>query len=130
MNGILEYYSCPPGYCRCNKVDGVSDVCSNVYYYDNDDLQCVCDRQGKNDATVFINVDRSFVYCIVQNLPGTKLSRFSLESQCLPINFKVFWCLETFSASVTWQYFNGVNGCLRLFFLTLRALLIEWSTGR
>ena len=46
MNGTLEYYSCPPGYCQCSKVDGVSDVCSNVYYYDNDDLQCVCDRQG------------------------------------------------------------------------------------
>ena len=47
LNEILEYYSCPPGYCRCSKVDGVSDVCNNVYYYDNDDLQCVCDRQGK-----------------------------------------------------------------------------------
>ena len=47
MNGILEYYFCPPGYCRCNKMDSVSDVCSNVYHYDNDDLQCVCDRQGK-----------------------------------------------------------------------------------
>ena len=47
MNTMLEYYNCPPGYCRCSKVENVSDVCSNVYYYDNDDLQCVCDRQGK-----------------------------------------------------------------------------------
>lgn len=49
MNTILEYYSCPPGYCQCRKVESVSDVCSSVYYYDNDDLQCVCDRQGKID---------------------------------------------------------------------------------
>ena len=44
---ILEYYYCPPGYCRCTEVDGVSDVCNNIYYYyDDDDKQCVCDREG------------------------------------------------------------------------------------
>ena len=55
VNGMLEYYNCPPGYCRCNKVGNLSDECSNVYHYDNDDLQCVCDREGKN-KTVFIKL--------------------------------------------------------------------------
>ena len=42
MNGILEYYPCPPGYCRCSS----NDVCNSIYYYDDNDLQCVCDREG------------------------------------------------------------------------------------
>ena len=46
INGILEYYQCPPGYCQCTRVDNGSNVCNSVYYYDNDDLQCVCDRKG------------------------------------------------------------------------------------
>ena len=46
IDGILEYYQCPPGYCQCARVDNSSNVCNSVYYYDNDDLQCVCDREG------------------------------------------------------------------------------------
>ena len=44
----LEYYYCPPGYCRCTELDGVSnDVCNNIYYHYDDDQQCVCDREGQ-----------------------------------------------------------------------------------
>ena len=46
INRILEYYYCPPGYCHCTKLDGVSDVCNNIYYHDDDNHQCVCDRGG------------------------------------------------------------------------------------
>ena len=46
-NSILEYYHCPAGYCRCRRTSNTSEVCSSVYYYDNENLQCVCDRQGK-----------------------------------------------------------------------------------
>jgi len=42
----VEYYCCPPGYCRCSRIDGGSSICNNVYYYDDDDHQCVCDRKG------------------------------------------------------------------------------------
>ena len=42
VDGTLEYYRCPPGYCRCSG----NNVCNSIYYYDNNDLQCVCDRQG------------------------------------------------------------------------------------
>ncbi|XP_065907815.1 uncharacterized protein [Dysidea avara] len=45
LNGYFEYYQCPPGYCRCSKYSG-DNVCNSVYDYDDDDLQCVCDRQG------------------------------------------------------------------------------------
>ena len=46
MNGVLEYYHCPPGYCQCNRVDDDSYTCNSIYYYDDDDRQCVCDREG------------------------------------------------------------------------------------
>ena len=46
INGVLEYYQCPPGYCQCGRVDNDSSRCNSIYYYDNDDLQCVCDREG------------------------------------------------------------------------------------
>ena len=42
MNGKLEYYLCPPGYCRCSG----NNEYNSAYYYDDNDLQCVCDRQG------------------------------------------------------------------------------------
>ncbi|XP_065906418.1 uncharacterized protein [Dysidea avara] len=45
LNGYFEYYKCPPGYCRCSKYSG-DNLCNSVYVYDDDDLQCVCDRQG------------------------------------------------------------------------------------
>jgi len=46
VNGILEYYYCPPGYCQCSGVDGSSNICNNMYHYDDDDRQCICDRKG------------------------------------------------------------------------------------
>ncbi|XP_065905479.1 uncharacterized protein [Dysidea avara] len=46
VNGELIYHWCPPGYCRCTSLDDVTGTCSSVYYFDNDDLQCVCDREG------------------------------------------------------------------------------------
>ncbi|XP_065906983.1 uncharacterized protein [Dysidea avara] len=46
LNGMMEYYQCPPGYCQCSREDDGGNICNSVYYYDNDDLQCVCDRQG------------------------------------------------------------------------------------
>ena len=46
VNRILEYYQCPPGYCQCIGIVSDSNVCNSVYYYDNDDLQCVCNRKG------------------------------------------------------------------------------------
>ena len=67
VNGMLEYYSCPPGYCRCNKVDSVSDACSNVYYYDNDDLQCVCDRQG-NSIIIVVYAPAHCFFCMYRLL--------------------------------------------------------------
>ena len=45
-NGMMECYHCPAGYCQCRKTDNTSEVSSSVYFYDNEDLQCVCDRQG------------------------------------------------------------------------------------
>ena len=67
VNGMLEYYSCPPGYCRCSKVDSVSDACSNVYYYDNDDLQCVCDRQG-NSIIIVVYAPAHYFFCMYRFL--------------------------------------------------------------
>ena len=49
INGILEYHQCPPGYCQCTRVDNSSNVCNSVYHYDNDDMQCICDRKGYSD---------------------------------------------------------------------------------
>lgn len=49
MNGILEYYHCPPGYCQCTKLDD-SDVCNSVYDEDDGNSQCVCDREGTVDC--------------------------------------------------------------------------------
>ncbi|XP_065908079.1 uncharacterized protein [Dysidea avara] len=46
LNGMMEYYQCPPGYCQCSREDDGGNICNSVYHYDNDDLQCVCDRQG------------------------------------------------------------------------------------
>ncbi|XP_065907172.1 uncharacterized protein [Dysidea avara] len=46
LNGMMEYYQCPPGYCQCSREDNGGNLCNSVYYYDNDHLQCVCDRQG------------------------------------------------------------------------------------
>ncbi|XP_065907348.1 uncharacterized protein, partial [Dysidea avara] len=46
INGRLEYYQCPPGYCQCSRVDGSSSICNNIYYYEDNDQQCVCDREG------------------------------------------------------------------------------------
>ena len=43
---MLESYHCPAGYCQCRRTDNTSEVCSSVYYYDDEDLQCVCDRKG------------------------------------------------------------------------------------
>ena len=43
VDGVLEYYWCPPGYCQCSN----NNECNSVYYYDDNDLQCVCDRQGE-----------------------------------------------------------------------------------
>ena len=48
VNGMLEYYQCPPGYCQCSRVDNDSSACNSIYYYDDDDRQCVCDREGVN----------------------------------------------------------------------------------
>ena len=45
-NSMLEYYYCPAGYCQCRRIGNISEVCSSVYYYNNENLQCVCDRQG------------------------------------------------------------------------------------
>ena len=46
MENMLEYHHCPPGYCQCSKVDDNSEACTSVYYYDDEDDQCVCDREG------------------------------------------------------------------------------------
>ena len=46
INGMLEYYQCPPGYCQCSRMDIDSSRCNSIYYYDDDDRQCVCDREG------------------------------------------------------------------------------------
>ena len=46
LNGMMEYYQCPPGYCQCSREDDEGNICNSVYYYDDDDQQCVCDRQG------------------------------------------------------------------------------------
>ena len=44
----LEYYYCPPGYCRCTMLDGYSEIfCNNVFYHYDDDYQYICDRQGQ-----------------------------------------------------------------------------------
>lgn len=69
---MLEYYYCPPGYCRCTKVESVSDVCSNIYYYDDDDLQCVCDRQGKKYMCMYIKYGTSINLSMVAVLPTNK----------------------------------------------------------
>ncbi|XP_065913374.1 uncharacterized protein [Dysidea avara] len=45
LNGMMEYHQCPPGYCQCSRENNDS-ICDSVYYYDNDDHQCVCDRHG------------------------------------------------------------------------------------
>ena len=50
VDGVLEYYWCPPGYCRCSS----NNECNSVYYYDDNDLQCVCDRQGEGNHVVFM----------------------------------------------------------------------------
>ena len=53
----LEYYHCPPGYCRCTILDGLSDnVCNNIYYHYDDDDQCVCDRKGHVDIVSYVDV--------------------------------------------------------------------------
>lgn len=46
VNGILEYYHCPPGYCRCRNLDEGSEECNSVYSYSDENFQCVCDRKG------------------------------------------------------------------------------------
>ena len=46
MENMLEYHHCPPGYCQCSKVDDNSEACTSVYYYNDEDDQCVCDREG------------------------------------------------------------------------------------
>ena len=61
VQGTLEYYCCPPGYCQCSRIDGSSSICNNVYYYDDDDRQCVCDRKG-NCVTELIQ--KWFVLCL------------------------------------------------------------------
>ncbi|XP_065904297.1 uncharacterized protein [Dysidea avara] len=42
----LIYYWCPPGYCQCVHLNNDNDECSYVYYDDDEDRQCVCDREG------------------------------------------------------------------------------------
>ena len=58
----LEYYHCPPGYCRCTILDGFSDyVCYNIYYHYDDDNQCVCDREGHITMITAILILHSYV---------------------------------------------------------------------
>ena len=69
VNTMLEYYNCPPGYCRCTKVENTSDdVCNNVYYYDNDDLQCVCDREGRKICTYMYMYNYTYVCKLKYNV--------------------------------------------------------------
>ncbi|XP_065909021.1 uncharacterized protein [Dysidea avara] len=47
LNGMMEYYQCPPGYCQCSSSkDKGTSTCNSVYYDSNQDLQCVCGREG------------------------------------------------------------------------------------
>jgi len=55
MNGILEYYHCPPGYCQCTKLDD-ADMCTSVYDEDDESSQCVCDREGMVDWTIIDHI--------------------------------------------------------------------------
>ena len=67
-NSLLEYYHCPTGYCRCRRTGNTSEVCSSVYYYNNENLQCVCDRQGKY---VTITLRKFYLYlCVIGILCG------------------------------------------------------------
>ena len=66
INGVLEYYQCPPGYCQCSRVDNDSSSCNSIYYYDDDDRQCVCDREGIH-LNVCICVAIDYLLCIIQS---------------------------------------------------------------
>ncbi|XP_065908083.1 uncharacterized protein [Dysidea avara] len=46
LNGMMEYYQCPPGYCQCSSKDKGTSTCNSVYYQDIQDRQCVCGREG------------------------------------------------------------------------------------
>ena len=66
VNGMLEYYQCPPGYCQCSRVDNDSSRCNSIYYYDDNDRQCVCDREGTYRYTACDNISK--YVCSSENL--------------------------------------------------------------
>ena len=70
-NSMLEYYHCPAGYCQCRKTDSTSEVCSSVYYYNNENLQCVCDRQGNIfGEMLFVLYLHTYMYIMIGILCG------------------------------------------------------------
>ncbi|XP_065897579.1 uncharacterized protein [Dysidea avara] len=47
VDGRLEYYQCPHGYCQCIELEqNGRSHCSSVYYYEQQDSQCNCNRKG------------------------------------------------------------------------------------
>ena len=49
-DGVAFHY-CPPGYCRCDKlVESDDPTCFSVLPEEDIDLQCVCDRKGKEST--------------------------------------------------------------------------------
>ncbi|XP_065897582.1 uncharacterized protein [Dysidea avara] len=47
VDGRLEYYQCPHGYCQCIELEENGRChCSSVYYYEQQDNQCNCNRKG------------------------------------------------------------------------------------
>jgi len=61
VNGMLEYYNCPPGYCQCRSIDETSEVCNNIYSYGDENFQCVCDRKGTNVTIALICLKVAFL---------------------------------------------------------------------
>ena len=48
VDGRLEYYQCPHGYCQCIELEkNGRSYCSSVYYYEQQDHQCNCNRKGE-----------------------------------------------------------------------------------
>ena len=67
INSLLEYYHCPPGFCQCSKIEGSSEICSSVYSYDDENLQCVCDRQGLCSCRAYILCVVSYLVFVIEN---------------------------------------------------------------
>ena len=71
MENILEYHHCPPGYCQCSKVDDNSEACTSVYSYDDENDQCVCDREGMSDMYMDQDILYNVLYCQVNRCRHT-----------------------------------------------------------